>query len=126
MGTVLNLCESSITTVFLDMDGTLVKHNYTPLETLDEYLPGTIELLTQLKNKEKFYCILTTGRAEIECIYVLEKIKKDLGFTFDRCLYLLPVGVRALVNDSKTTINKAQGFCIPRDQGPTEIIKHFL
>lgn len=117
--------ENRITTVFLDMDGTLVKHNYYPLQIPDEYLLGTDQLLIQLADKEKFYCVLTTGRGESECKDILERFKKDFGFVFDNHLYLLPTGIRVLVNDSKNLVNKAQGYCLPRDKGPIDIIKQF-
>lgn len=109
-------------TYFLDMDGTLVKHNYTPLEVQDEYLPGTIEFLTKLK-KANCYCVLTTGRSEEECKYILNKFKEDIGFIFDKALYLLPVGVRVLVNDNKYPYqNKAVAICLERDAGPKSIL----
>lgn len=108
-------------TVFLDMDGTLVYHNYTPFTKDDILLPGTVELLKSIMNTNS-YCILTTGRSEPECIGILKRFKNDFGFEFDRCLYNLPTGIRILINDTKDlTIPKAIAHSLKRDEGPLNI-----
>jgi histidinol phosphatase-like enzyme len=103
-------------TIFIDLDGCLVKHNYYPLLQEEEYLDGSIEKLLEWRDKG-YYIILTTGRTFYGCKNVFTDLKK-FDFTFDQILCELPPTKRILINDNKFEgVDKAQAICITRDVG---------
>ncbi len=103
-------------TYFIDMDGTLVKHNYNPREVPDVILPGVVEFLQKLRTNDCF-CILTTSRSEVECTGILQKFRTEYSFEFDKSIYDLPSNVRVLINDSKNGLVKAVAIAVERDNG---------
>jgi beta-phosphoglucomutase-like phosphatase (HAD superfamily) len=106
----------SLKTYFIDMDGTLVKHNYHPREIPDIILPGVVEFLLKLRSNG-CYCILTTSRSELECKSILLRFKFEHSFEFDRHIYGLPSNIRVLINDNKNGLIKALAIAVDRDSG---------
>lgn len=86
---------------FLDMDGCIVKHYADPKDYPDEaeFLPGSIDYLLELINKD-CYLVLTTGRSKHEAHIVIKALEK-LGIKFHQHVYDLPTGERHLHNDKK-------------------------
>lgn len=103
------------TTIFIDLDGVLIKHAYDNFEQYD-ILDLTLEKLSDFK-KRNVYLILTTGRSKRNCSFIL-KFFKDNGIIFDRCIFDLPTCRRILINDDKYIgIKKALAYSYPRNYG---------
>lgn len=107
-------------TIFIDLDGTLVFHNYSPTSTEDTFLPGAIEFLINAK-KRNDYCILTTNRSEENSQFVIDFLKNNYNFIFNREIYDLPVGIRIIVNDNKNDEIRAIAIPVTRNVGLKEI-----
>lgn len=107
-------------TVFIDLDGCLVKHNYYPLTSPDEWIDGSLRALLDLKKGNR-YVILVTSRTKVMCEKILAELKQEHGFEFDREYYELPTGPRIVINDYKVEplkepVLKAIAYNIERDQ----------
>lgn len=89
-------------TIFLDIDGTLIKHkgNLTS-QILDnaEILPGVIEKINKW-DADGHKIILTTGRKE-SMRKATEKQLSKLGIFYDQLIMGLNRGERIIINDSK-------------------------
>lgn len=103
-------------TLFIDLDGTLVHHNYTPFEVDDVFLPGAIAFLQEAK-KSDCYCVLTTNRSHLAAEKTLHRLRSEFDFEFDRTLFDLPVGIRVLINDTKDTEVRAIAIPVQRNVG---------
>lgn len=103
-----NIKTDNRETIFLDLDGSLCFHNYELTE--DILLPGTIDYLRSLKEKN-YYCVLTTGRTKEMCINILNQLKITINFEFDQCLFDLPTGKRTVLNDT-TDLNQPKALAI--------------
>lgn len=110
--------------VFLDLDGCLIFHNYTPFETEDVLLPYALEFLKLLKEKN-YYCILTTARSKEECDYIISVLRKE-SFVFDKLIFNLPPVKRILINDNKGDEVRAVAYPVERNGGCEELINEFL
>jgi histidinol phosphatase-like enzyme len=112
-------------TIFIDIDGTLVKHqgNMSNMFLCDmEILPGVLEKLNEWDAKG-YKIILTTGRKE--CLRKLTK--KQLlknGIFYDQLIMGLTRGERILINDIKPNNDMitASAIQINRDEGLKNII----
>jgi len=89
-------------TIFLDIDGCLIKHNGTLSSQVTkepELLPGTIEKLDEWEAAEH-KIILTTGRKE-SMRRATEKQMKKLGIFYDQLVMGCNRGTRVIINDKK-------------------------
>jgi histidinol phosphatase-like enzyme len=104
-------------TIFIDLDGTIVKHNYNPQEQMDELLPGSLKLLRRWK-AEGHKIILTTARDTRDCRMFLNAMREQLSFTFDDVITGITAGPRFLINDRKhPDADKAIAFNLDRNVG---------
>ncbi len=103
-------------TLFIDLDGTLVYHNYRPLEEADRILPGVLDFLTEARAKG-YFVVLTTNRSQEKAQGALDLLKNSIQFNFDRALYDLPVGIRVLINDNKDQEVRALAMPLERNKG---------
>ena len=55
-----NINNDKRKTYFIDIDGTLVKHNYDPENIPEEFLPGALDFLKSISSE---CVILTTSRS---------------------------------------------------------------
>lgn len=110
-------------TIFLDIDGTLVRHfgkiekQFTErLELLD----GVAEKLSEWDRKG-YNIILTTGRRESTRL-VTEKQLAELGIYYDKLIMGIGGGARVIINDKKLdgTIT-AFSFNVERNEGISKI-----
>ena len=87
-------------TVFVDLDGTLIRHEPNPNYEVGEQtvLPQTVEIMRKLKYAG-YYIVITTGRKQQE--YVIKQMLSRLQIPFDRLVSDLPSGPRILINDLK-------------------------
>jgi FMN phosphatase YigB (HAD superfamily) len=111
-------------TIFLDIDGTLVKH----LGGLDrqftkelELLPGALEKLVEWDRKG-YNIILTTGRRESMRKRTEEQLAK-LGLFYDQLIMGIGGGTRVIINDRKPNSSEdtAIGISLDRNTGILDI-----
>ena len=109
-----SLSENLGHTWFIDLDGTILKHNGY-LTNNDELLPGVKELWDSIPIGD--YIIITTGRSE-EYKESSLKILKDNGLRYNHAIFDLPLGERIIVNDPKPGgLQTAIAWNVARDQG---------
>ena len=107
-------------TWFIDIDGTLLKHNNDLENKFDEIIPNSLEFLKTIEND---IVILTTSRPKefkdkTENFLGLNKIK------YDQIIYDLPYGERILINDNKISgLITAYSISLQRDSGIDAIVK---
>ena len=85
-------------TWIFDLDGTIVKHNGYLLDGKDSLLPGALEFLHNLPEKDMI--IIVTSRKERYRI-LTENFLKDCKIRYDHIIFDAPYGERILVNDDK-------------------------
>jgi hydroxymethylpyrimidine pyrophosphatase-like HAD family hydrolase len=112
------LLERRPTTIFCDIDGTLVKHN-APVVTAKtnfklEILPGTLEKLLDW-DKKGYNIILISGRRE-SMRRETEKQLSKLGIIYDQLVLGIGGGMRYIINDRKPNSEKDYAHSINLDR----------
>ena len=108
------LSENLGHTWFIDLDGTIFKHNGYLTEN-DQLLPGVKELWNSIPMNDCI--IITTGRSE-EYKESSLKILQDNGLRYNHAIFDLPRGERIVVNDPKPGgLQTAIAWNVERDQG---------
>lgn len=111
----LTLSEQFAHTWFLDLDGTVLKHNGS-LETPDELLPGTREFWESIPSTDVI--IITTARPSALADQTLRFLDEN-DLRYDLALFDLPVGERIVVNDIRPEgLKTAVAVNLNRDAGP--------
>ena len=85
-------------TWFLDLDGTLVKHNGYKIDGYDTLLPGARGLLNNIARQDMV--IIVTARRK-EYAGLTERFLKEQGICYQHIIYDAPYGERILINDCK-------------------------
>ena len=85
-------------TWFLDLDGTIVKHNGYKVDGHDTLLDGAIEFIQNLPTDDMI--VFITSRS-YEYKESTEKFLDENGVRYDSIIYNTPFGERILVNDCK-------------------------
>ena len=111
-------------TIFLDIDGCLIKHNGNlsiQLLGIPELLPGTLEKLNEW-DAAGYKIILTTGRKE-SMRKVTEEMLTSFGIFYDQIVMGCNRGERILINDKKPNDNMsvARSIEIERNVGIKDI-----
>tara|TARA_R100000008_G_C3576359_1_gene165547 strand:- start:101 stop:478 length:378 start_codon:yes stop_codon:yes gene_type:complete len=110
-------------TIFIDIDGTILKHGqnlHKMCTAKPEILDGAIEKFLEWRRKE-YYIVITTARVE-GLRQVTQKQLTDVGLFYDQMIMGLPNGPRVLINDKKPEgIVSAAAYCIDRDGGIRDI-----
>ena len=103
-------------TWFIDLDGTIVKHEGLWEDGHDSLLPGTLEFLASIPEQD--VVIFTTAREEYFREATMVELAR-LGITrHDHIIFNLPVGERIVVNDIKPTgLQTAIAWNLRRNQG---------
>jgi hypothetical protein len=102
-------------TWFLDLDGTVLKHNGI-LDVPDELLPGTREFWNNIPSTDVI--IITTARPSALAKQTLEFLDEN-DLRYDLAVFDLPVGERIVVNDIKPQgLKTAVAVNLNRDVGP--------
>ena len=103
-------------TWFLDLDGTLVKHNGHLTDGQDSLLPGADALLAQIPADD--LVVIVTSRAEAHR-EATEQFLADRRIRYDHIIFGAPFGERIVVNDAKPSgLQTAVSVSVSRDQGP--------
>lgn len=85
-------------TWILDLDGTIMKHNGYKLDGKDTFLPGALEFLHSIPDKDMI--IFLTARKD-EYREMTVKALENEGVRYDHIIFQAPYGERILVNDKK-------------------------
>jgi hypothetical protein len=102
-------------TWFLDLDGTLVKHNG-HLGGHDTLLPGALDLVAQIPDDDMV--VIVTSRTEMHR-EATELFLVENGIRYDHIIFGAPFGERIVVNDAKPSgLRTALSVSVNRDQGP--------
>jgi uncharacterized HAD superfamily protein len=113
-------------TIFVDIDGTIFKQKKNLSDIFDEeleLLPGVKEAFDNW-NWKGYKIVITTGRKE-STREATEKSLRQANLFWDHLIMGLDAGgQRVLINDTpiKDRVT-AVSYCIPRDQGFSEIVK---
>ena len=113
-------------TLFLDIDGTLIKHCGSGNQQANledpELLPDVLEKLDEW-DRLGYRFILVTGRRESERQATVEQLRK-LGIVYDYLIMGLGGGQRVVVNDLKDGSDHptAGHVCIKRNEGIGKIV----
>jgi hypothetical protein len=106
-------------TIFVDLDGTLVKHNYDPDGEPEELIYNTYARLLNYAGKG-YDIILTTARSE-EQIQSFKEQWPDVAKLITLCICNLGYGPRVLINDHvEGEPCKAEAINLVRNTGCTE------
>jgi len=104
-------------TIFLDLDGTVVHHNYDPDSVPDQPLVRCIRDLALFISRQQHPCVLiiTTGRSSAHAYQSIRLLHSYKIFP-DLIIHSLPVGQRILINDSNSDAITARALCVARNQ----------
>jgi len=108
-------------TIFCDIDGTLVKHTDPDIATKPgckmELLPGTARKLLEWERKG-YRLVLTTGRKESMRPQTIKQLE-EAGIVYDHLIMGFGSGPRYLINDRRPENDQKTAFAINvgRDEG---------
>jgi len=101
-------------TWFLDLDGTIVKHNGYMVDGYDMFLDGALEFLNSIPEEDMV--VFITSRKD-EYREMTEKFLRDNGIRYNHIIFNAPYGERILVNDRKPSgLNTAITVLMERDR----------
>lgn len=101
-------------TWFIDLDGTILRHNG-HLRGQEELLPGVQEFWSEIPDGDAI--VIVTGRAEQYQQSTLDFLRSQ-GLRFDYAIFGLPLGERIVVNDPKPEgLVTAIAWSVIRDKG---------
>ena len=100
---------------FIDIDGTIFKHNSHLDETNDLLLDSVIEFFQSIPKDD--LVVLITARKEEHRERTVESLKK-YNIKYDEIIFDAPTGERILINDKKPSgLITAKSINIKRDEG---------
>lgn len=103
-------------TWFLDLDGTLVKHNGHLTDGHDTLLAGADALLAQIPADD--LVVIITSRTEAHREDTVRFLAEH-GIRYDHIIFGAPFGERIVVNDAKPSgLETAVSVSLGRDEGP--------
>ncbi len=103
-------------TWFLDLDGTLVKHNGHLTEGHDTLLAGADALMAQIPSSDLVVIITSRTEAHREATV---RFLAEHGIRYDHIIFGAPFGERIVVNDAKPSgLRTAVSVNLGRDEGP--------
>lgn len=103
-------------TLFVDLDGTLLMHNYDPENIQEVILKKRLSSIQKIidNETEKVFVVITTSRSIDHAVIALDALKV-FGFEPDHIICNLPAGRRVLINDSPSDEKKAICINLLRD-----------
>ena len=112
-----NILKRKVNTIFLDIDGTLVHHNYDPEVIDDIFIESVLNWLKLEFFENKSEIILITARSYEHCIKVVEFLLNQ-NVQIKHLITDLSAGSRILVNDKKyPDIDTALAINLDRNKG---------
>jgi len=89
-------------TIFMDIDGTIAKHQETLSSMLDnpiELNDGVLDKIIEWRSKD-YYLVITTARPEGTRSTTVRQLA-EAGIFYDQLVMGLPTGKRIILNDKK-------------------------
>ena len=106
-------------TWFIDIDGTICKHNGYKIDGYDTLLPGVKEFFDSVP-KEDLIVFVTSRTDEYKDSTI--KFLKDNNIRYDQIIFNAPYGERITVNDDKPSgLSTSKAISISRDEGLANI-----
>lgn len=107
-------------TWFIDIDGTIAKHNGYLVDGHDTLLPGVKTFFAGIPTEDRI--ILVSSRKEQYRKDTILFLQKN-GIRFDEALFEMPMGERILINDSKSSgLQTALALNPKRNEGLADIV----
>jgi hypothetical protein len=104
-------------TWFLDLDGTLVKHNGHLIDGQDSLLPGADALLAEIPADDLVVIVTSRAKTYREAT---ERFLADRRIRYDHIIFDAPFGERIVVNDAKPSgLITALALNGTRDEAPS-------
>jgi|TARA_B100001013_G_C24265389_1_gene306644 23S rRNA G2445 N2-methylase RlmL len=112
----IKLTKNLSHTWFIDIDGTILKHNGYLIDKKDTILKGVKKFFKKIPKKDKI--ILITSRKKNILKKTLLFLKKN-NIRFDQVIFDLPYGERILINDikPKNNLKTAISINVKRNEG---------
>ena len=112
----IKLTKNLSHTWFIDIDGTILKHNGYLIDKKDTILKGVKKFFKKIPKKDKI--ILITSRKKNILKKTLLFLKKN-NIRFDQVIFDLPYGERVLINDikPKNNLKTAISINVKRNEG---------
>ena len=108
-------------TWFVDIDGTLVKHNGYKIDGKDTLLEGAKEYLDQLPKEDRV--VLTTSRTDEYRQLKIDFLQEN-EIRYDDILFNLPFGERIVMNDRKPSgLEMSVAINLDRDRFEGPVIR---
>jgi len=102
-------------TWFIDLDGTLLKHNGYKEDGIDTLIPKSIEFIKKIPTKDTI--IFVTSRESAYSLETEEFLKKN-QIRYNQIIYDIPMGERILINDDKPSgLITAYAINVKRNEG---------
>lgn len=103
-------------TWFIDLDGTILKHNGYIIDGQDSLLDGVKKFFSRIPKKDKI--ILTTSRKK-NYLYKTKVFLKKNKIRYNQIICNLPYGERILINDikPKKKLKTSLSINLKRDEG---------
>ena len=112
----IKISRNNAHTWFIDLDGTILKHNGYIIDKKDTLLQGVKNFFKQIPKNDKI--IITTSRKKkyIKKTKIFLKKKK---IRYNQIIYNLPYGERILINDikPKNKLKTSISINLKRDKG---------
>lgn len=103
-------------TIFVDLDGTLIRHNYEPFTIPDVFLPHSLDRL-EAWHKLGHLVVITTARNPLEAAKPMAIIRQRLVDDV-AVIYGCSTGIRVLINDrGQDGQDKAFAVNVDRNKG---------
>ena len=104
-------------TWFIDLDGTLLKHNG-HLSGNDSLTEGAKKFIDDIPDTDMI--IIVTSRTDEHRDFTIKSLK-DFGIRYDKIIFGLPMGERIIINDIKPRgLKTARSLNVIRDKGLEE------
>ena len=112
----IKLTKNLSHTWFIDIDGTILKHNGYLIDKKDTILKGVKKFFKKIPKKDKI--ILITSRKKNILKKTLLFLKKN-NIRFDQVIFDLPYGERILIHDlkPKNNLKTAISINVKRNEG---------
>ena len=112
----IKLTKNLSHTWFIDIDGTILKHNGYLIDKKDTILKGVKKFFKKIPKKDKI--ILITSRKKNILKKTLLFLKKN-NIRFNQVIFDLPYGERILINDikPKNNLKTAISINVKRNEG---------
>ena len=102
-------------TWFIDLDGTVFKHNGYKIDGHDTLLPGVKEFLSSIPEKDLI--VIVTSRTDDYRELTLKALKEN-NIRYDEIVFNCPYGERVVINDNKPSgLETGKAINLSRDEG---------